>query len=70
MKVTSLISTVTIFIGILGVIFAFYDSSEKPGSVYVYGHWIDLTWEVCIPIILIGGCGLIISILNANKEAD
>ena len=35
---------------------AFYcqlDKSEKPGVIYVLGHWCDLTWEVAAPAALL-----------------
>lgn len=26
-----------------------FDESEKPGVVYILGHWCDLAWEVAAP---------------------
>lgn len=30
------------------------DASEKPGTVYVLGHWCDLEWEVAAPAAAFG----------------
>lgn len=29
-------------------------TSEKPGAVYVWGHWLDVPWEVGLPLLLLG----------------
>ncbi len=41
-----------------------FGTTEKPGAVYVWGHWLDAPWEVGLPLLLLGavlGVGVIAS---------
>lgn len=41
---------------VAGATFAYcqFDASEKPGVVYILGHWCDLVWEVAAPAAVLG----------------
>lgn len=40
-----------------------FGTSEKPGAVYVYGHWVDVPWEIGFPLLFLGGVVALSSLL-------
>jgi hypothetical protein len=56
MATPSLIRTVAGFIFIAGVTASLpiFGDSEKPGCLYLFGHWFDVLWELGIPLMCIG----------------
>ena len=46
-----------------------FGTPEKPNTVYVWGHWLDVRWELGLPLLLLGAALLAAALVRRLATA-